>query len=472
MDITLSAIHYVYLAFIVFIMALLIRRRDTTMICVAGIFSLGLIATETLGGSVSGIFNSFVYATKELMGTIMIISIIVAMSRVLGVTGINETMVSPLTRFLRTPAMAYWGIGIIMLISSLFFWPSPAVALIGAVLLPAALRVGLPALGAAMAMNLFGHGIALSGDYIIQGAPKLTADAAGLPVGSVMEASVPLVIVMGAVTTITAFWMMWRDLKNGTFRDGLVPAARTGDLLGSSPEAASGQAVLGPRTRRTLAAVIPSLFLADVIAMVVLNLQGGDATALIGGTAVLILIFVTLLAHRNQGLEQVTSYLIDGFGFGFKVFGPVIPIAAFFYLGDSALTELFGKQVLPAASHGIVNDLGVALANAVPLNGSVGAVTLAVVGAITGLDGSGFSGISLAGSIAHLFATAIGSGAATLTALGQVAAIWVGGGTLIPWALIPAAAICGVSPFELARRNLKPVLIGLAVTTVFAMFLI
>ncbi|MNB70613.1 hypothetical protein D3C81_134230 [compost metagenome] len=472
MDITLSAIHYVYLAFIVFIMALLIRRRDTTMICVAGIFSLGLIATETLGGSVSGIFNSFVYATKELMGTIMIISIIVAMSRVLGVTGINETMVSPLTRFLRTPAMAYWGIGIIMLISSLFFWPSPAVALIGAVLLPAALRVGLPALGAAMAMNLFGHGIALSGDYIIQGAPKLTADAAGLPVGSVMEASVPLVIVMGAVTTITAFWMMRRDLKNGTFRDGLVPAARTGDLLGSSPEAASGQAVLGPRTRRTLAAVIPSLFLADVIAMVVLNLQGGDATALIGGTAVLILIFVTLLAHRNQGLEQVTSYLIDGFGFGFKVFGPVIPIAAFFYLGDSALTELFGKQVLPAASHGIVNDLGVALANAVPLNGSVGAVTLAVVGAITGLDGSGFSGISLAGSIAHLFATAIGSGAATLTALGQVAAIWVGGGTLIPWALIPAAAICGVSPFELARRNLKPVLIGLAVTTVFAMFLI
>ncbi|MBY9077874.1 hypothetical protein KIH86_28680 [Paenibacillus sp. HN-1] len=472
MDITLSAIHYVYLAFIVFIMALLIRRRDTTMICVAGIFCLGLIATETLGGSVSGIFNSFVYATKELMGTIMIISIIVAMSRVLGVTGINETMVSPLTRFLRTPAMAYWGIGIIMLISSLFFWPSPAVALIGAVLLPAALRVGLPALGAAMAMNLFGHGIALSGDYIIQGAPKLTADAAGLPVGSVMEASVPLVIVMGAVTTITAFWMMRRDLKNGTFRDGLVPAAQTGDLLGTSPEAASVKAILGPRTRRTLAAVIPSLFLGDVIAMVVLNLQGGDATALIGGTAVLILIFVTLLAHRNQGLEQVTSYLIDGFGFGFKVFGPVIPIAAFFYLGDSALTELFGKQVLPGASHGIVNDLGVALANAVPLNGSVGAVTLAVVGAITGLDGSGFSGISLAGSIAHLFATAIGSGAATLTALGQVAAIWVGGGTLIPWALIPAAAICGVSPFELARRNLKPVLIGLAVTTVFAMFLI
>lgn len=54
-------------------------------------------------------------------------------------------------------------------------------------------------------MNLFGHGIALSGDFVIQGAPKLTADAAGLPVSSVVSASVPLVIVMGVVTTSFAF---------------------------------------------------------------------------------------------------------------------------------------------------------------------------------------------------------------------------------------------------------------------------
>lgn len=473
MGIQLTAIHWVYLAFIVFIMVLLIRRRDTTMICVAGIFALGLLAAETFSGSVSGIFNSFVYATKELLGTIMIISIIVAMSRILIITGINETMVAPVTRFLRTPAMAYWGIGLIMMVTSFFFWPSPAVALVGAVLLPVAIRVGLPALGAAMAMNLFGHGIALSGDYIIQGAPKLTADAAGLPVSSVMEASIPLVIVMGLVTTVTAFWMMRRDQKNGTWRDGLVSATGSGGKL-RGPDANSVEEApvqLAPRLRQALAIVIPLLFLLDVAAMFVLGLQGGDATALVGGTAVLILIGTTLLAHRNEGLEKITSYLIEGFVFGFKVFGPVIPIAAFFYLGDSAFPELFGK-VLPEGSHGIVNDLGVALANHVPLNGAAGAVTMTVIGAITGLDGSGFSGISLAGSIAGLFAAAIHSGAATLTALGQVAAIWVGGGTLIPWALIPAAAICGVSPFELARRNLKPVLLGLVATTIVAMFLV
>lgn len=49
---------------------------------------------------------------------------------------------------------------------------------------------------------------------------------------------------------------------------------------------------------------------------------------------------------------------------------------------------------------------------------------------------------------------------------------FVGAGTLIPWALIPAAAICNVDPFELARRNLLPVTIGLFVTTIVAMFLI
>ncbi|OME91384.1 MULTISPECIES: hypothetical protein [Paenibacillus] len=471
MGIHLTAIHWVYLAFIVLIMTLLIRRRDTSLICITGIFALGLLATETLSGSVSGVFHSFIYATKELMGTIMIISIIVAMSRVLIKTGINETMVAPLTRFLRTPTMAYWGIGIIMMVTSFFFWPSPAVALIGAVLLPVAIRVGLPALGAAVAMNLFGHGIALSGDYIIQGAPKLTADAAGLPVSSVMAASVPLVIVMGLVTTVTAFWMMRRDQRNGSWRDGLVTIKSMGDALTTRTEEDDAVSAISPVMKKWLAIVILLLFAADVVTMFILKLQGGDATALVGGTAVLILSVIALLAHRNRGLEKVTSYLIEGFMFGFKVFGPVIPIAAFFYLGDAAFTELFGK-VLPEASHGIVNDLGVALANAVPLNGAVGSVTLTITGAITGLDGSGFSGISLAGSIAQLFATAIGSGAATLTALGQVAAIWVGGGTLIPWALIPAAAICGVSPFELARRNLKPVLLGLTVTTVVAMFLV
>jgi len=471
MSVTLSSLHWIYLTFILLIVGVMVRKRDTTLVCILGIFILGLLATSSISQAVSGVFNSMIYAISELLGTILIISIIYGMSKVLEATGINEVMVSPFSKFIKTPTLAYWIIGLLMMVISWFFWPSPAVALMGAVLLPVALKVGLPAIGVAMAMNLFGHGIALSSDFVIQGAPKLTADAAGLPVGEVISASIPLVATMGIVTTIAAFIFLKRDMNSGKLK---VDQKDVDMTLYSNEDGTEGQVVkqiLSKKTKRMFAILIPILFILNVIIMITANLQGGDATALVGGTAVFILTLISMCTYKSKGMEQITEFLIRGFQFGFKIFGPVIPIAAFFYMGDMGFISVFG-EVLPSGSTGLVNDLGVALAQTVPLNAGIGSVTLTAVGTITGLDGSGFSGISLAGSVAKLFATAIGRGAATLTALGQIAAIWVGGGTLVPWALIPAAAICGVNPFELARRNLVPVIIGLTVTTIVAMFLI
>lgn len=465
MSLDLTVLHWVYLLFILIIIGVMVMRRDTTLVCIVGIFLLGLLATSSLTSAIGGVFNGLIYAITQLLGTILVISVIVAMSHVMTKTGINDVMIAPFTKFIKTPTLAFWIIGLLMMVVSFFFWPSPAIALLGVVLLPVALRVGLPALGAAIAMNLFGHGIALSGDYIIQGAPKLTADAAGIPVSDVMVASIPLVIVMGVVTTVTAFYLLKRDMNRG------ILVVNASDIQEFERQTTVKNDTLSARSKILFASIIPLLLLLDVAGMILFHLQGGDATALIGGTIIFILMAISLAAHKNKGLEKITEYLIEGFQFGFKVFGPVIPIAAFFYMGDSGFQAVFG-DVLPKSSQGIVNDLGFALAHSVPLNGGVAAATLTVVGAITGLDGSGFSGISLAGSIAHLFATAIGHGIATLTALGQVAAIWVGGGTLVPWALIPAAAICNVDAFELARRNLLPVIIGLVVTTITAMFLL
>ncbi|KSU88891.1 hypothetical protein A2U94_15090 [Bacillus sp. VT 712] len=420
MGMDLVSLHWIYISFILLILGFMIIRRDTTIICIIGIFLLSFTATSSLTGSISGVFSSFIYAITELLPTILIISIIVSMSKALITTGINDMMISPFAHFIKTPTLAYWVIGLVMMIISFFFWPSPAIALLGAVLLPVALRAGLPALGVAMAMNLFGHGIALSGDFVIQAAPKLTADAAGLPVSDVIQASVPLVITMGVVTTVTAFIFLKRDLKNGTLPVQASPLIEAAE----NTEKVQMPLVL----KRILALLIPILFALNVWAMFTFNLQGGDATALIGGTSLFILMIISIIGHQNKGLEKTTSYLIEGFQFGFKVFGPVIPIAAFFYLGDAGFTSIIG-DFLPKGSHGIVNDLGVAISSVVPLNEQIAAVTVMTIGAITGLDGSGFSGISLVGSISQLFATAIGSGTATLTALGQVAGIWVGGGT-------------------------------------------
>ncbi|MGG3853767.1 hypothetical protein ABET36_04925 [Caldifermentibacillus hisashii] len=463
MVVELTLVHWIYLLFILLIIGFMVSRLDTSILCIVGIFVIAIVTSGSLTKSIMSIFSSFLYAISELLPTILIISLIVAMSKTLTQTGINDVMIAPFAKIIRTPSLAYWVIGILMMFISLFFWPSPAVALLGAVLLPVAIRAGLPALGVAMAINLFGHGIALSGDFIIQAAPKLTADAAGLPVGDVISASIPLVIVMGVVTTVTGFILLMRDVKKGRLQD-----VKTFD---GAVEKIEKVDALSHKQKIVFAILIPLLFALNVIAMFAFNLQGGDATALVGGTAILIFLLINMIGFKVGGLRKTTKRMIDGFQFGFKVFGPVIPIAAFFYLGDAGFTTIIGDY-LPDSSNGIVNDLGVALAHVVPLTPEIGAATLAVVGAITGLDGSGFSGISLSGSIANLFSHAIGDGAATLTALGQISAIWVGGGTLVPWALIPAAAICNVDPFELARRNLLPVCIGLVVTTIVAMVLI
>lgn len=465
MNVELSALHYIYIVFTLLILAVMVKKRDTTLVCIVGIFLLAVVATNSLSTGIMSVFNSFIFAIVELIGTILIISVIVSMSTILTKTGINDLMISPFTKLIKNPTLAYWTIGILMMIISWFFWPSPAVALIGAVMLPIAIEAGLPALGVAMAMNLFGHGLALSGDFIIQGAPKLTADAAGLAVGELIQRSIPLVFIMGIVTTVIAFVFLKKDLKSGKLK------ADNGNLKVINKEDDELKSVLSHKAKRTLAILIPILFAIDVVIMLVTKLQGGDATALIGGTAIFILILVSILIHKGNALEEITKYLVTGLKFGFEIFGPVIPVAAFFYLGGDGFTKVIGDY-LPQNSQSLVNDLGLALANAVPLNKGIGAITLTTVGGITGLDGSGFSGLSLTGSVAALFGTALGRGVATLSSLGQIAAIWIGGGTVIPWAVIPAAAICGVDPFELTRRNFKPVIIGLVVTTIIGMFMI
>ncbi|MPM74394.1 hypothetical protein SDC9_121382 [bioreactor metagenome] len=61
---------------------------------------------------------------------------------------------------------------------------------------------------------------------------------------------------------------------------------------------------------------------------------------------------------------------------------------------------------------------------------------------------------------------------AGLAALGQVITVWFDGGTVIPWAVIPVAAICNVNPQDLARKNLIPVLCGIAAAIAISMIIL
>ncbi|MBJ8206568.1 MFS transporter, partial [Bacillus cereus] len=78
---------------------------------------------------------------------------------------------------------------------------------------------------------------------------------------------------------------------------------------------------------------------------------------------------------------KTTDYFIEGLQFGFKIFGPVIPIAALFYLGDSGFVKIIGDY-LPKGSHGIITALGSALSPPVPGTQDVAAGTVTIVGVI------------------------------------------------------------------------------------------
>ena len=202
--------------------------------------------------------------------------------------------------------------------------------------------------------------------------------------------------------------------------------------------------------------------------MFALKLRGGDATALLGGTVALVMVIVGFGIYGREGFEKLTDHTRAGFMFGVRIFAPVFLIASFFFMGAPGTA----KAIFGEGARGLLFDLGQSLANAVPLSKVPVAMVLALVGGITGLDGSGFAGLPLVGSLAQALGGPTHLDIATLGALGQFFAVCVGGGTIIPWAVIPAAAITGTDPTEIARRNLWPTMLGFVGVLIVAIFML
>ena len=99
--------------------------------------------------------------------------------------------------------------------------------------------------------------------------------------------------------------------------------------------------------------------------MVRLGITGGDATALVAGTALILMAVITIANHGlRTALEVSADHLRDGFIFAIKIFAPVIVIAGFFFLGS----ESFAQTVLGTDATGLLNDIGLWLAEHVPMS--------------------------------------------------------------------------------------------------------
>ena len=452
--VVLTPLHYAYLIGVIVILAVMVLKKDTPAVCIAFLFILGLIGLKSVTGGIITVFSAVLYAGREFMEVLATIALVTSLSKCLKDLGSDYLMMVPMAGIMKTPSLTWWILGLTMFLFSLFLWPSPSVALVGAIMLPFAVKAGLNPLAAAMAMNLFGHGFALSYDVVIQGAPAISAGAAGLDTSSILRQAWPLFWMMGIVTVLSAY------VLNRSQLDARGPRLS----IQAEPSRPQGH----KKAALFLAVFTPIAFAGDIILMLLCGLKGGDATSMVSGTALLITCLGALLGFGKQSLEKVTGYVTEGFLFAIRIFAPVIIIGAFFFLGGDGITSIMGERF----NRGIMNDWALWLAQNAPLNKYMAAFIQMVVGGLTGLDGSGFSGLPLTGARARTFGTATGSSVPVMAALGQITAIFVGGGTIVPWGLIPVAAICNVSPLELARKNLIPVCIGFACTFALACFML
>lgn len=461
----LTAAHWIYLLGIITVLVTMTLRLETPLVCIVAAFVLALVTTGSLIGAVQAVFNAVQVAFAELLGIVLIISIIVAMAKMLEETGIADRIFHPFRAMLKGPSIAFWVMGVVIMISAWLLWPSPAIALVGALLLPAAMKVGLPPIGAAMAISMFGYGIALTTDFVIQGAPSIAAKAAGVDITDVMLKSIPMVIVWAAIALPLSFLAVRKEIRQHAGRP------IESDLFACTPEEQceiDRWTAAAPGFKRVVPWIIGLMFLSDIVAMIAFKLRGGDATSLLGGTVALIMVIVAIGVYGREGLEKLTDHSRNGFRFGIKIFTPVFFIAAFFFMGSPGSA----KAIFGEGARGLLFDLGQAFAAIMPIGKITAVLVQSVVGGITGLDGSGFSGLPLVGSLAQVLGAPSNLDLPTLTALGQFFCIAVGGGCIVPWALIPAAGITGTDPVEVARRNLIPTLAGLAGVVVVSVFVL
>jgi hypothetical protein len=504
--ISITAAHWVYLLGIAAVVLTMVLRANVVVPSIVATFAVALAWTSSPVAALASIFNASFVAAKELFNIFLVIALITALLNALKALRSDILMVQPFRAVMSNGHSAFFILAAVTYVISLFFWPTPAVPLVSAVLLPAAIAAGLSPLAGAMAIAIAGQGMALSSDYVIGVAPGISAKAAGTAVSAAVVADRALILslIVGGVALALAYLSIREKIRPASEalleqwqrQSGNGDAKRletTGTF--DKAEIARGTSYEEPLAiddklrhhvplvddRRAgwskLFAILTPLGFAAVIAVMVLpklglrglpELRGGDAAALVGGMGTALMLLATLAAEgARKSLDVCADHITEGFVFAFKAMGSVLPIAGFFFLGAGGQLAS-GILNVPAAPP-LLFDLIQSAQGFIPHNHFLVAFGVLLVGMITGIDGSGFAGLPLTGSLSGALGPAVGLDVTTLCAVGQMGAVWTGGGTLIAWSsLIAVAGFARVNVLDAVRALLLPVLAGLFVATICA----
>jgi hypothetical protein len=481
----LTMSHWIYALVTIAVIVTMLCRRGVVIPTLAGTFIIGWMFSGDLISGFKAVYNANLTAAKELFAIFLIITFMVALLASLRDIGADRRMIQPIQKLMVNGHVAFFVLAVITFVISLFFWPTPAVPLIGALLIPAAIRAGLPAMGAAMAIALAGQGMALSSDYIMQVAPDISAKGAGVGTALVADKALILSLITGVVAIAGAYLMNRKAIRKPGTADVNMDNSLNNNMEQkiAHAEAAAAVETVDPsitKWSKIFAVLVPLSMLAVILVMATSKLgggsfggfEGGDGAAFIGGVAIILLILSCTAFSKIRALDKISDHLVEGFVFAFKAMGPVIPIAGFFFLGSSDFSGGILAVGEGAAAPAFLFDLVSSIQTLIPESAFITAFGILIIGIITGLDGSGFSGLPLTGSLSGALGPAVNMDPSTLAAIGQMGAIWTGGGTLIAWSsLVAVAGFAGVSAIDLARKNFLPVIIGLSAATIMAILI-
>jgi hypothetical protein len=172
-------------------------RKGIVLPLIIGTFLVGTVYKGSIIAGFQAIFNANLVAAQQLFNIFLIISIMIALLNSLKDLGADKRMVTPIQKIMVNGHVSYLVLMVATYVISLFFWPTPAVPLICALLVPAAVSAGLPVMTAAMVIVIAGQGMALSSDYIMQVAPMISAKAAGIDKSLVADKAMILSLITG-----------------------------------------------------------------------------------------------------------------------------------------------------------------------------------------------------------------------------------------------------------------------------------
>ena len=506
--ITIGAAHWVYLAGVAIIVVTMILRANVVVPSIIATLLVTLAWSHSPVTAVGSVFNASFTAAKELFNIFLVIALMTALLNALKVLRSDIRMVEPFRAVMKNGHAAYFVLAAITYVISLFFWPTPAVPLVSAVLLPAAIAAGLPPLAGAMAIAIAGQGMALSSDYVIGVAPGISAKAAGALVNVAMVADRALVLslITGSIALLLAYLSIRKSIvppsnslldrwqaqssngdlarieAEGTFDKAEIARGTSQEPLVSDAQVSRELSMIGRKRigwSKFFAVATPLAFLCVIVLMMMSklgyghDLKGGEAAALVGGVAALLMVCAAFATDGlRKAMDTSADHVTEGFVFAFRAMGSVLPIAGFFFLGAGGDLAASILNVPTAQAPSLLFELIQSAQGWIPNNHFLVAFGVLIVGMITGIDGSGFAGLPLTGSLSGALAPGAGLAPATLAAVGQMGAVWTGGGTLIAWSsLIAVAGFARVPVFRIVNAVLVPVLVGLGASTLCAVML-